>query len=177
MNKKLKTTELNRLSAEKYKAAEKADVILLLDNIRSMHNIGSIFRTADAFLVKEMVLCGITACPPHREIQKTALGATESVPWRYEEDAVTAAQKLVADGYTLISVEQTSKSLDLQQIMLSEYKKPVLVFGNEVEGVQQAIIDLSAYCVEIPQFGSKHSFNVSVCAGIVLWEIYKSRNE
>lgn len=176
MNKKLKTEELGRLSKEEYKIAEKFPVIVVLDNVRSLHNVGSVFRTCDAFLVESIYLCGITGTPPNREIQKTALGATESVPWQYFPKIDDAIQKLKKCGYTIFAVEQTKESTQLQKIDFSNFSKCAFVFGNEVEGVNQEIINLSDECVEIPQFGTKHSFNISVCAGIVLWEIFKKKS-
>ncbi|CAG0985726.1 MAG: RNA methyltransferase [Bacteroidetes bacterium] len=176
MNKKLKTEELGRLSNEEYKFAEKFPVIVVLDNVRSLHNVGSVFRTCDAFLVESIYLCGITGTPPNREIQKTALGATDSVAWQYFSTATEAIQHLKKSGYRVCIVEQTERSAQLQKIDFSKFNKCAFVFGNEVEGVSQDIINLSDECVEIPQFGTKHSFNISVCAGIVLWEIFKKKS-
>lgn len=170
--KKLATSEMGRLSVEEFKTREKNNIVLVLDNIRSMHNVGSAFRTGDAFLIEKMVLCGITGTPPHREIQKTALGATESVVWEYAEDTITALQKLRADGYILVVLEQTDSSLQLQQFLPTPKAKYALIFGNEVYGVQQEVVDMADYCVEIPQFGTKHSFNVSVSMGIILWDFF-----
>lgn len=176
MNKKLKLEELGRLGKEEFKIAQKLPVILILDNVRSLHNVGSVFRTADAFLVNAIYLCGITGTPPNREIQKTALGASESVSWQYfstTKEAVIEARK---QEYKIFSIEQTEKSKELQNIDFKCYNKCALVFGNEVEGVGQEIINLSDECIEIPQFGTKHSFNISVCAGIVLWEVFRKIN-
>ena len=170
--KKLATSEMGRLSVEEFKTREKTKIVLVLDNIRSMHNVGSAFRTGDAFLIEKMVLCGITGTPPHREIQKTALGATESVAWEYAEDTLTALQKLREDGYTLIALEQTDSSLQLQQFLPTQDTKYALIFGNEVYGVQQEVVNIVDLCVEIPQFGTKHSFNVSVSMGIILWDFF-----
>jgi 23S rRNA (guanosine2251-2'-O)-methyltransferase len=177
MNKKLKLEELNRLSVEEFKAAKKIPVAVVLDNIRSLHNIGSIFRTADAFAVAHVFLCGITATPPHREINKTALGATESVDWSYFESTEDLIKMLIEDNWTVFSVEQTLNSVPLQKINSPlDIKKYCFVFGNEVDGVQQNVVNLSHKTVELEQFGTKHSLNVSVCAGIVLWEIQKKFN-
>jgi tRNA G18 (ribose-2'-O)-methylase SpoU len=168
---KLKNEELNRATVEEFKTANKFPLVLVLDNIRSLSNIGSVFRTSDAFAVDELVLCGITAQPPHREIHKTALGATESVSWRYVESAVEAIQELKDHGYTILSVEQADKSVMLNEFYPDKNTQYALVFGNEVHGVDEAIISLSDACIEIPQWGTKHSLNVSVSAGIVLWDI------
>lgn len=168
---KLKNEELNRATIEEFKIANKFPLVLVLDNIRSLSNIGSVFRTSDAFAVDELVLCGITAQPPHREIHKTALGATESVSWRYVESAVEAIQELKDLGYTILSVEQADKSVMLNEFFPKKNVRYALVFGNEVHGVDEAIISLSDACIEIPQWGTKHSLNVSVSVGIVLWDI------
>lgn len=172
--KKLSMDELNRLSPEEFKAAEKIKVVILLDNIRSMHNVGSVFRTSDAFAVEKIILCGITARPPHRDIEKSALGATSSVLWEYEENTIDAVQKLKENGYQIISIEQTENSQSLEQFEFSYHQAYAIIFGNEVDGVQQEVINQSNYCVEIPQFGTKHSFNVSVTAGIVMWQVFIS---
>lgn len=171
---KLKLDELNRVDVATYKEQEKIPVIVLCDNIRSMHNIGAIFRTADAFNIQKIYLCGITATPPHKEIRKTAIGATESVDWEYKKDALEVVKKLKADGYTPLAVEQVDKSVMLDAYEVDANQQYVLILGNEVEGVQQKIIDLCPAALEIPQSGTKHSLNVSVCAGIVLWKFYKS---
>lgn len=173
MNKKLKLEELNRQSIEDYKNSKKMPVIVVLDNIRSLHNIGSIFRTCDALAVEAIYLCGITATPPQREINKTALGATESVSWKYFETTVDAVKELKKEKFTIISVEQTDKSKSLKTIKISPSKKYAIILGNEVEGVDQEAVNFSDECVELEQYGTKHSFNVSVCAGIVLWEMQK----
>ncbi len=170
---KLKNEELDRLSKDEFKKSDKTPVIVVLDNVRSLNNIGSVFRTSDAFLVEAIYLCGITATPPHREIQKTALGATESVTWKYFDSTLLAVEELQQTGYKVYSIEQAEKSMSLESIELSLSKKYALVFGNEVKGVEQAIVDASDACIEIPQFGTKHSFNISVSTGIVLWEFYK----
>lgn len=172
---KLDIKELQRLSTQEFKSADKFPLVVLLDDVRSQHNIGSVFRTCDAFRVQEIALCGITATPPNREIQKTALGATESVDWKYFNSAEEACQYYKNEGFTLISVEQAEGSILLQNFESKTIEKMVLIFGNEVKGVNQNIINISDYCIEIPQFGTKHSFNISVTAGIVLWDIYKSK--
>lgn len=171
--KKLKLEELGRLSVNEFKEAEKLPVCIVLDNIRSLHNVGSVFRTADAFRVEKILLTGITGTPPHREIEKTALGATESVLWEYSENPEQMVQQLKNDGYTIITIEQTTESIPLHQFKFKEHSKMCLVFGNEINGVSEAVIALSDYAVEIPQAGTKHSLNISVCAGIVVWEVFK----
>ena len=170
MNRKLKLEELNRVSIADFKQQKKDPVIVLLDNVRSLHNVGSVFRTCDAMAVEKLYLCGITAKPPHREIQKTAIGATESVNWEYIEDAISIIHRYKKEGYYIISVEQTSNSTALGNYNWKN-EKVLLVFGNEVNGVQQKIIDLSDFSLEIPQWGTKHSFNITVSAGIVLWDL------
>lgn len=170
--KKLATSEMGRLSIQEFQHKEKNKIVIVLDNIRSMHNVGSAFRTGDAFLIEKILLCGITGTPPHREIQKTALGATESVTWEYAQDTLEALQKLRQEGYTLIALEQTDSSLQLQQFLPTHEEKYAFIFGNEVYGVQQEIINMADGCVEIPQFGTKHSFNVSVSIGIILWDFF-----
>lgn len=169
--KKLKNSELNRISIEEYKAAEKTPFIVVLDNIRSLNNIGSIFRTCDGFRLEAVYLCGISAQPPHRDIQKTALGATESVPWKYFEKTVDAIHFLKSKNYQVYAVEQAEGSLKLGDFIPDFSKKTALIFGNEVKGVQQEAIDISDACIEIPQQGTKHSFNISISVGIVLWEM------
>lgn len=172
MTRKLKMEELNRMSPDEFRKAEKFPVVVVLDNIRSMNNIGSFFRTADAFRLQELILCGITATPPHRDIHKTALGATESMAWRYFPTTLEAVERLRKEGFQIISVEQAEESRKLNEDF--ELKPPIaLIFGNEVDGVEQEAIDRSDFCVEIPQYGAKHSLNVTVCAGIVIWEIFK----
>ena len=170
MNRKLKLEELNRASIADFKHQKKDPVIVLLDNVRSLHNVGSLFRTCDAMAVEKLYLCGITAKPPHREIQKTAIGATESVNWEYMDDAISIIHRYKKEGYTIISVEQTSNSIALGNYNWKN-EKVLLVFGNEVDGVHQKIIDLSDFSIEIPQWGTKHSFNITVSAGIVLWDL------
>lgn len=165
--------ELGRISPEAFKTATKIPVVAVLDNIRSMNNVGSVFRTADAFLIQGIYLCGYTPRPPHRDIHKTALGATETVDWAYFEDALTAVQSLKKQGFSIYSVEQATGSLSLENINQVQADKIALVFGNEVQGVQQAVIDASDGCLEIPQYGTKHSLNISIAAGITLWEVAK----
>jgi len=171
--KKLSLHELGRISIDQFKEAEKIPVTLLLDNIRSLHNVGSAFRTADAFRIEKIYLTGITGTPPHREIQKTALGASESVAWEYSEHTAQAIQKLKAEGYTIVIVEQTTDSLPLQTFFAEKEKKYCLVFGNEVHGVSEEAIALGDLALEIPQLGTKHSLNISVCLGIVVWEVFR----
>ncbi len=168
---KLKNEELNRLNVEDYKLAKKLPIVLVLDNIRSLNNIGSIFRTADAFCIERIYLCGITASPPHREIHKTALGATESVEWKYFESVDEAVLKLKRNDYQILAIEQTKNSVLLNKFKPAGTGKFALVFGNEVHGVDEKIITIADHCIEIPQKGTKHSFNVSVSVGIVWWYI------
>ncbi|TFG90005.1 MAG: TrmH family RNA methyltransferase [Candidatus Atribacteria bacterium] len=170
---KLLNEELDRLSVGEFKEAIKIPVVVVLDNVRSQNNIGSVFRTADAFRLEGIFLCGITATPPHREIHKTALGATESVSWEYYEDTAQAISGLKEKGYHILSVEQAEGAISLENIPLSLDQKYALVFGNEVRGVEQKVLDLSDLCIEIPQYGTKHSLNISVAAGIVLWEVFR----
>ncbi len=170
---KLKNSELNRLSIEEFKKSGKTPLVVVLDNIRSLNNIGSVFRTSDAFLIEKIILCGITAKPPHKDIHKTALGATESVNWEYAESTIDAVNKLKDEGYIIVSIEQTEKAIMLQNFKIEKNKKYAVIFGNEVKGVQQEIVNLSNFSIEIPQYGTKHSFNISVSAGIVLWEFFR----
>ena len=172
-NKKLKLWELDRLSEEQFKSQAKNPLIVILDDIRSLNNIGSFFRTADAFNIEKIYLCGITACPPHKDIHKTALGATETIVWEYRENIEELVQELSLQGIAICTIEQAEKTLFLQNISELKEEKFALIFGNEVNGVKQTIVDRSHYVIEIPQFGTKHSLNVSVCAGIVLWEFCK----
>jgi 23S rRNA (guanosine2251-2'-O)-methyltransferase len=172
---KLLNSELDRKTITQYRKSEKSPVVLVLDNVRSQSNIGSIFRTADAFLTEAIYLCGITARPPHREIYKTALGATESVPWKYYKKTLDAIDDLKGQGYTIVGIEQVEGSVTLHEMTVDSGKKYALVFGHEVNGVDQAVIDNCDICVEIPQFGTKHSFNIAICAGIVLWELHRGR--
>ena len=173
MNRKLKLWELDRVDEQTFHEQEKFPLIVVLNDIRSLNNIGSFFRTADAFNVEKIILCGITAQPPHRDIQKTALGATESVTWEYHASITDVVAQLQAANVCVCSIEQAEKTVELQQIKTLPEQRFALVFGNEVDGVDQAVIDQSNYIIEIPQFGTKHSLNVSVCAGIVLWEFAK----
>lgn len=173
MNRKLKLWELNRVSEEEFKTQKKNPIIVILNDIRSLNNIGSFFRTSDAFNVEKIYLCGITATPPHREIQKTALGATETVSWEHKTSILDLVNELKEQGVKIASIEQAEKTTFLQDISNLEYEKIALVFGNEVDGVDQDVIDASDFIIEIPQFGTKHSLNVSVCAGVVLWEFAK----
>lgn len=168
---KLANEELNRISITEYKKTNKIPIVVVLDNIRSLSNIGSVFRTSDAMAVERIVLCGITAKPPHREIHKTALGSTESVDWSYEESTLKAVLNLKQNGYEIISIEQVDQSTELQDFYPNKASKYALVFGNEVNGVEDAVIDQTDACIEIPQWGTKHSLNVSVSAGIVLWDM------
>ena len=170
---KLLNEELDRLSVEAFKTVDKIPFMLVLDNVRSLHNIGSVFRTADAFRLEGIYLCGITATPPHREIHKTALGATESVYWEYREETTDAITELKEKGYQIYSVEQTDGSVLLDQVQLSGKQKYALVFGHEIRGVDQQVVDMSDQCIEIPQYGTKHSLNISVAAGIVIWELFR----
>ncbi len=169
---KLGNDELKRLNTEEFKKADKLPCVVVLDNIRSLNNIGSVFRTSDAFRVEAVYLCGITATPPHREIHKTALGATESVDWLYFSDTKDAIKKLTTAGYKVYSVEQAEKSIGLKSFQINPQDKIALVFGHEVHGVSQEIVDLSMGCIEIPQFGTKHSLNISVSVGIVIWDVF-----
>lgn len=171
--KKLKTYELKRLSVEDYKITQKLPLIVVLDNVRSMHNVGSIFRTCDAFLVSELILCGITACPPNSEINKTAIGATDSVKWSYSGKTIEKIKYLKDDGFAIIGVEQTDKSIMLDNFSVDVNSKYVLVFGNEVNGIGDDVIELLDYSLEIPQYGTKHSLNITVAAGIVLYKFVK----
>jgi 23S rRNA (guanosine2251-2'-O)-methyltransferase len=171
--KKLKLEELGRISVDQFKESEKIPVCILLDNIRSLHNVGSAFRTADAFRVEKIYLTGITGTPPHREIQKTALGATESVDWEYVESVANAIEDLKNRGYKIVIVEQTTDSIPLQTFYGETGVKYCLVFGNEVHGVSEEAIGRGDLALEIPQLGTKHSLNISVCLGIVLWDVFR----
>ena len=176
MNKKLKLWELNRLTKEAFIVKDKAPIVVILDELRSFENVGSIFRTSDAFCVHQLALCGITPVPPHREIHRTALGATESVSWRYFEKTMDAVIYYKQLGYQVYAVEQAEQTILLNAIKGMEISKIAVIFGNEVNGVNQSVIDACDGVIEIPQFGTKHSLNVSVCAGIVLWECSKRLN-
>jgi len=172
MNRKLKNSELDRKSVTEFKDSKKTPLIIILDNIRSLNNIGSVFRTADAFLVQKIYLCGITAQPPHREIQKTALGATDAVVWEYVEDTVTLSRKLKKEGVYLCAIEQAEDAVMLNDFIPEKGKKYAVVFGNEVKGVQQEVVSESDTVIEIPQFGTKHSLNISVSCGVVVWDLF-----
>ena len=171
---KLKNSELNRISPKEFKETDKSPVIVILDNIRSLNNIGSVFRTSDAFLVEKIFLCGITAIPPHKDINKTALGSTESVDWEYKASTVELVNELKEEGVTILSIEQCAGSTKLDEYIFTKDKKYALVFGNEIKGVSQEVIDKSHNVIEIPQLGTKHSLNISVSVGILLWSsVYK----
>ncbi len=170
---KLKITELNRISPDEFKETAKIPLVVVLDNIRSLNNVGSVFRTSDAFLVEAIYLCGITATPPNPEIHKTALGAEHSVEWKYFEETVNAVENLRENGYTVFAIEQVENSTMLDDLQLDSQKKYAIVMGNEVKGVQQAVVDACDGCIEIPQYGTKHSLNVSVTTGIVIWDFFK----
>ncbi len=170
---KLKNSELERLKIDEFKKADKIPLIVILDNIRSLNNIGSVFRTSDAFLIEKIYLCGITAKPPHKEIHKTALGATESIDWEYFENTLELVENLRKENVEIVSIEQTVNSTMLQNFEISKNQKYAVIFGNEVKGIQQEVVTVSDFCIEIPQFGTKHSLNISVSCGIVLWDLFK----
>tara|TARA_Y100001933_G_C18604997_1_gene399688 strand:+ start:48 stop:578 length:531 start_codon:yes stop_codon:yes gene_type:complete len=170
---KLKNNELNRLNLEEFKNSQKTPLVIVLDNIRSAHNVGSVFRTSDAFLVEKICLCGITPTPPHKEIRKTALGASESVNWKHYANSKDCIQELKADGYHIISIEQADKAVMLNDFNPQKDIKYVLVFGNEVKGVEQAIVSASDTVIEIPQYGTKHSLNISVSSGVIIWDFFQ----
>ena len=170
---KLRTEELERKSVDEFKQARKTPVIIVLDNIRSLHNVGSVFRTADAFLIESIYLCGITGTPPHREIQKTALGATETVDWKYFTTTEEAVHELKTKGYEIYAIEQAEKSIYLSDFNIKNKIRLGLIFGNEVKGVEDKIVRMADGCIEIPQSGTKHSLNISVSVGIVVWDIYQ----
>lgn len=171
MFRKLQNEELNRISTEEFRQAQKIPVVIVLDNIRSQNNVGSVFRTSDAFRVEKIYLCGITSTPENREVHKTALGAEDAVEWEYIKETMTAVTRLKAEGYRIYSIEQAENTTTLEEFSIDLNGKYALIFGNEVKGVQQEVIDVSDGCIEIPQFGTKHSFNISVTVGIVLWQI------
>jgi tRNA G18 (ribose-2'-O)-methylase SpoU len=173
MAQKLKITEMNRLTPEEFKLTKKLPLVVVLDNVRSLHNVGSVFRTGDAFLIEAVYLCGITCTPPHAEIHKTALGAENTVDWEYFNETLDAVNKLKTEGYTVFSIEQAKGSVLLPDIELDKTQKYAVVLGNEVKGVQQKVVDTCDGCIEIPQYGTKHSLNVSVTSGIIIWEFYK----
>ena len=173
---KLKLDELGRVDVETFRQQEKLPVTVVLDSVRSMHNIGSIFRTSDGFAVEQIMLCGISAQPPHREIEKTALGATQSVSWLYFDGIKEALQQLREQGYQIIAIEQAENSISLNKYLPENNKKYALIFGNEVNGVSEEAMQMIDTCIEIPQFGTKHSFNIVVSAGIVLWDFFAKLN-
>lgn len=168
---------MNRLTTEAFKASRKIPLVVVLDHVRSLNNVGSVFRTSDAFRVEAIYLCGITACPPHAEIHKTALGAEESVDWLYFKDTMEAVEKLKAEGYVVCAIEQAEGSTMLDKLLLDKTKKYAVILGNEVKGVQQNVVDNCDMCVEIPQYGTKHSLNVSVTAGIVIWNFFQQLSD
>ena len=170
---KLRNNELGRISVSTFKKTTKTPIIVVLDNIRSLNNVGAVFRTSDAFLIEKIYLCGITATPPHREIHKTALGATESVDWEYKENTLALVNELKAQGVLVAAIEQVENSVMLDEFSLDATKKIAIVLGNEVKGVQQEVVSAADYCIEIPQKGTKHSLNISVSCGVVLWDLYQ----
>jgi 23S rRNA (guanosine2251-2'-O)-methyltransferase len=170
---KLANIELNRLTPEEFKNIQKIPVVVVLDNIRSQHNTGAVFRTSDAFLIEAIYLCGITATPPNAEIHKSALGSENTVSWKYFKQTIDAVNDLKSEGYKILAIEQAEGSTSLSDVKLDEKTKYALVFGNEVKGVGQDVVDASDVCVEIQQYGTKHSLNISVSAGIVIWEVFK----
>lgn len=172
MNRKLENSELERLDVASFKVAEKTPIIVILDNVRSLNNIGSVFRTADAFLIQKIYLCGITATPPHKDIRKTALGSTESVDWEYRKDTLELVQELKQAGIKIISVEQVENAIMLNDFHADANTTVALIFGNEVKGVSQEVVSASDAVLEIPQLGTKHSLNISVSAGIVVWDVW-----
>ena len=173
MARKLNTEEIIRLTPEEFKETPKIPLVVILDNVRSLHNVGSVFRTSDAYCVKKVILCGITATPPNAEIHKSALGAEFSVDWEYYKETTEAVNELKQAGYTMLAIEQAHDSINMDTFKAEKGNKYAVILGNEVKGVQQSVIDLSDGCLELPQFGTKHSLNVSVTAGIVIWEFAK----
>lgn len=169
---KLKNSELDRLSVDEFKQSDKTPIIVILDNIRSLNNIGSVFRTSDAFLIEKIYLCGITAKPPHKDIHKTALGSTDTVVWEYVKDTVTLVEKLKAEGIKVISIEQAENATMLNDFTPQPQTTYAIVFGNEVKGVQQDVVNASDVVIEIPQYGTKHSLNISVSCGVVVWDLF-----
>jgi len=176
MSRKLENSELDRLDVDGFKEAKKSPIIIILDNIRSLNNIGSVFRTADAFLVQKIYLCGITATPPHKDIRKTALGATESVNWEYRKDTLEVVQELKQQGVQTVAVEQAENAVMLNDFEVGATETIALIFGNEVKGVSQEVVNASDTVLEIPQFGTKHSLNISVSAGVVVWDLWSKQN-
>jgi 23S rRNA (guanosine2251-2'-O)-methyltransferase len=173
---KIKNQDLKRLTISEFKDAEKLPIVIVLDNVRSQNNIGSVFRTADAFRISEIHLCGITAVPPHREIHKTALGATDSVTWKYFASTMDSVRELKTAGFSICAVEQTTESIPVDKFYPSGKKQIAVIFGNEVHGVDDHVLEEMDFCIDIPQFGTKHSLNISVAAGIVIWELFKKMN-
>lgn len=171
-NRKLKNSELVRKTVSEFKSSEKTPILVILDNIRSLNNIGSVFRTADAFLIKKIYLCGITATPPHKDIQKTALGATDSVDWEYKPDTLSLIEELKAQDVNILAIEQAENAVMLSDFIPVANQTYAIIFGNEVKGVQQTVVSESDNVLEIPQFGSKHSLNISVSAGVVIWDLF-----
>ena len=171
-HRKLKNSELERKSVSQFKEAEKTSIIVILDNVRSLNNIGSIFRTADAFLIEKIYLCGITATPPHKDIHKTALGATETIEWEYADDVLQVVKKLRDEGKKVFAIEQAENAVMLNDFQPEKAVTNVVIFGNEVKGVQQKVVNSCDGVIEIPQLGSKHSLNISVSAGVVLWDLF-----
>ncbi len=171
-SRKLKNSELDRKTVEEFKASKKTPLIIILDNIRSLNNIGSVFRTADAFLVEKIYLCGITATPPHKDIQKTALGATGTVDWEHQKDTIQLVQNLKSQHVKILSIEQAENAIMLNDFNPEPNQKYAIIFGNEVKGVQQQVVSESDTVIEIPQYGSKHSLNISVSAGVVIWDLF-----
>lgn len=170
---KLKNKELNRLDLAEFKSSTKTPLVVVLDNVRSAHNVGAVFRTSDAFLLEKICLCGITPCPPHKEIRKTALGASESMTWEHYADSMSCLEQLKKEGYQIISIEQAEQACMLNDFQPKEGQAYALVFGNEVKGVDQAIVSASDGVIEIPQYGTKHSLNISVSSGIVIWDLFQ----
>lgn len=170
---KLQNDELKRISTEEFRQVQKIPVVIILDNVRSQNNVGSVFRTSDAFRIEKIFLCGITSTPENREVHKTALGAEDAVEWEYEKDTLAVVERLKAENYKIYAIEQAENTTSLENFGINLNEKYVLIFGNEVKGVQQEVIDAADGCIEIPQFGTKHSFNISVTVGIILWQIVK----
>ncbi|WBX73740.1 RNA methyltransferase [Tenacibaculum pacificus] len=170
---KLKNSELGRITVNEFKETEKTPIIVILDNIRSLNNVGSVFRTSDAFLIEKIYLCGITATPPNKEIHKTALGATESVAWEHIENTIELVEKLKKDNVTILAIEQAENSTMLNEFIPKANQKYAVVMGNEVKGVQQEVVSAADFCIEIPQLGTKHSLNISVTTGIVIWDLFQ----
>lgn len=171
-SRKLKNSELDRKTVEEFKASKKTPIIIILDNIRSLNNIGSVFRTADAFLIEKIYLCGITATPPHKDIQKTALGATDTVDWEHRKDTLELIQTLQSEDVKILSIEQAENAIMLNDFTPQSNQKYAIIFGNEVKGVQQQVVSESDSVIEIPQYGSKHSLNISVSVGVVIWDLF-----